>query len=170
MSNMTPHFFGNFRTTFIFGPDRAVSRAWHVTRVRGKVIHYLRIHRTLQKKSLFHSQLHTNITFDLLLLWTWNLLLCYRHGLPYLGSLPLLTLERKLCYLEQEYKFQNLGLSQRMRGWKLLTMSYKANIPLSLHLVPVVALYLWAKCLQGTFFFLPLSSLKLNHAPSLTKR
>ena len=27
MSNMTPHFFGNFWTTLIFGPDRAVSRA-----------------------------------------------------------------------------------------------------------------------------------------------
>ena len=49
MSNMTPHFFGNFWTTFIFGPDRAISRAWHVTRVREKVIHYLRIHRTLVK-------------------------------------------------------------------------------------------------------------------------
>jgi len=36
MSNMTPHFFGNFWTTLIFGPDRPVSRAWHVTRSEKK--------------------------------------------------------------------------------------------------------------------------------------
>ena len=41
MSNMTPHFFGNFWTTFIFGPDQPISRAWHVTRVRDVWTHSL---------------------------------------------------------------------------------------------------------------------------------
>ena len=37
---MTPHFFGNFWTTLIFGPDRPISRADDVTRVRDVLTHY----------------------------------------------------------------------------------------------------------------------------------
>ena len=69
MSNMTPHFFGNFWTTLIFGPDRAVSRAEpsRVNRPESqKGDSFPEIVLTHEKNIIFHSKLHSDITFHLL--------------------------------------------------------------------------------------------------------